>query len=576
MKKTTLLILSLFILTSCYLDNSSSKGQEVKPDLTDIHSIKYDIPMSIGFSYQLDFINSNYRWISSDPAIAQVNESGLITSLGLGYATISAYIDGVVKKSYVVKVMEPFYTRWDSNRFHWVNGVYLNVGTIGELTLPITYSPDDNFTIYWGDGTSDHIINQTGVGITHNYGDAKDCEVRIVGKMTGWSTLNSSESTKSRLREIVKWGSFSFNSLGGHFFECDRLIITAEDKPLAPKGTSFHKTFYRAEAIRSIPNINDWDTSGVVDMSYMFYDIFYFNSDISNWKTSNVKDMSFMFFGNGKMVSDISRWDTSSVTNMSGMFGWTREYNPNVSKWEVSNVTNMAGMFHRSGNFDRDLSKWDVSKVENMAGMFSRTGFNGDVSNWKTSRVTNMSNMFLRAHRFNRDISRWDTSNVTDMAGMFHLANDFNQDIGNWDTSKVENMSRMFMYCMYHFNQDISRWDTSKVKNMSGMFESAAFNRDISRWDTSSVETMNRMFWNGDFNQDISKWDVSSVKDMTQMFGDYSVQNYDKLLNGWSKKQLQKNVTFSTFSKYSSDSQAARQNIIDNYKWIITDGGITQ
>ena len=53
-----------------------------------------------------------------------------------------------------------------------------------------------------------------------------------------------------------------------------------------------------------------------------------------------------------------------------------------------------------------------------------------------------------------------------------------------------------------------------------------------------------------------------------------STTNYDNLLNGWNQLALQENVSFSGgSSNYSSASAAARQNIITNSNWTITDGG---
>lgn len=50
--------------------------------------------------------------------------------------------------------------------------------------------------------------------------------------------------------------------------------------------------------------------------------------------TSNVTDMSLMFFGQKKLKTpDVSNWNTSNVTNMSEMFNRAEIANPDVSKW---------------------------------------------------------------------------------------------------------------------------------------------------------------------------------------------------------------------------------------------------
>ena len=50
--------------------------------------------------------------------------------------------------------------------------------------------------------------------------------------------------------------------------------------------------------------------------------------DISNWNTENVTDMSNMFNECSSLItlSDISKWNTENVTNMSSMFSGLNHY----------------------------------------------------------------------------------------------------------------------------------------------------------------------------------------------------------------------------------------------------------
>ena len=65
-------------------------------------------------------------------------------------------------------------------------------------------------------------------------------------------------------------------------------------------------------------DLNDIDTSVIIDMSYLFYQS-EFNGDISKWNTSNVTDMYSMFM-NAKFAGDISKWNTNKVKYMGNMF----------------------------------------------------------------------------------------------------------------------------------------------------------------------------------------------------------------------------------------------------------------
>ena len=53
--------------------------------------------------------------------------------------------------------------------------------------------------------------------------------------------------------------------------------------------------------------IETWDVSKVTDMSYMFTDAFFFNSDISNWDVRSVTDMTMMFDGS-QVCDNIPGW----------------------------------------------------------------------------------------------------------------------------------------------------------------------------------------------------------------------------------------------------------------------------
>ena len=89
-------------------------------------------------------------------------------------------------------------------------------------------------------------------------------------------------------------------------------------------------------------DLNDIDTSLIIDMSWLFYNS-KFNGDISNWDVSNVKEMEHMF-AYSYFTGDISKWDVRNVNDMREMF-MNSKFNGDLSKWNVSKVKNMYKTF---------------------------------------------------------------------------------------------------------------------------------------------------------------------------------------------------------------------------------------
>ena len=378
-----------------------------------------------------------------------------------------------------------------------------------------------------------------------------------------------------KIRKLINLLFTSLLLLGSSSAYAACIVDTINYKTISGTGDFISKA--------DIDDIDDWDTtdddvstcdvSNITDMEGMFYHDPYFNQDIGSWDVSNVTNMDDMFYSATRFNQDIGSWDVSSVTYMDSMFDGATSFNQDIGSWDVSSVTDMHYMFDGATSFNQDIGSWDVSSVTNMRNMFSSaTSFNQDIGSWDVSSVNDITNMFWFAASFNQDIGSWDVSSITSLSSMFNGATSFNQDIGSWDVSSVTDMSDVFDGAT-SFNQDIGSWDVSSVANMSDVFEGAtSFNQDIGSWDVSSATDMGFMFDGAtSFNQDIGSWDVSSVDRMLYMFdgATLSAQNYNALLVGWNKLNLQNGVTFHAGnSLYSSAAAiAARANMVSTYNW---------
>ena len=425
---------------------------------------------------------------------------------------------------------------------------------VGLFELPLKDYTD--ITIDWGDGqTSNHT---DGVFPTHDYSSSSTFTITIQVNDAGldigsffFIVEGSSHASSSFIKTIENWGDGKWENFHGAFHSAINLTIPATDEPDLSRGPSMYAAFYKNASLVGT-TLNDWDTSLVTDMKYMFssksdgtYRLALFNGDISGWDTSNVDNMAYMFRNASSFNQDISAWDTSSVTDMKHMFEGASAFNQDISAWNTAAVTNMAEMFYGASAFNQDINtsgdSWNTAAVTDMNFMFSQaTAFDGNISEWDTSSVTDMSFMFYEASVFNQDISNWNTAEVTDMGAMFERALLFDQNINtnldSWNTEKVTKMYQMF-WGATTFNGNISGWNTAVVTDMDLMFEDAvAFNQDISNWNTAAVTSMNYMFTGATlFNQDISTsgdiWNTSNVTEMREMFK--NATNFNGDISGW-------------------------------------------
>jgi surface protein len=213
-----------------------------------------------------------------------------------------------------------------------------------------------------------------------------------------------------------------------------------------------------------------------------------------------------------------------------------------------------------------NISKWGSLNISVNNGFLGCVNLTCTATDAPIITTTTLANYFAVCQNFNGAIGNWDLSNVTTTQSMLEGAFLFNQPIGNWILSNVTTMQGMLLNCR-KFNQDISNWDTSNVTNMFRMFDDADdFDGDISNWDISKVGNFGLFMING---------------------AGLSTLNYDLLLVGWEATlqslypsgagypfQFTISINFGS-SKYTLGSAAAtaRQSLIDNFTWAITDSG---
>ncbi|MHA1720422.1 MAG: BspA family leucine-rich repeat surface protein [Promethearchaeota archaeon] len=462
-----------------------------------------------------------YNWNGTD--IFYQSPLNITFSDGLNIINVSANdtAGNTFQNNVKFTITDVFTSVWDTTL------ISTDSSSVNKIKLPLQSIGTYDFSILWGDGSSNHILNWDQPEVIHSYNKIGEYEVKIIGTLNGWQFSNTGD--RSKLIEIKNWGPLQLGNSGNYFSGCNNLVISAQDMLDLSGTTNLARTFSGCEEIDSVYNIENWDVSDVTDMNFMFSSAIKFNQEINSW-------------------------DVSNVTNMRGMFADADSFNKTLTDWNVSRVTDMFGMFQLTDSFNNILKDWDVSSVTNMQYMFyGAYNFNNNISNWNVSSVTNMNSMFYYASSFNQNLTSWDVSSVTTMESMFKEVTSFNGSLNGWDVSNVITMRDMFNEAS-NFNQTLSNWNVSKVTDMYGMFYHAySFDQNIGSWNVSSVTTMHYMFWE------------SSL----------STPNYDSLLIGWSALTLQLSVSFTAGnSKYSIGAATTARNILTGtYTWTISDGG---
>jgi|GEM_PF-4217193 len=251
--------------------------------------------------------------------------------------------------------------------------------------LPASNSSTLNydFDVDWdNDGIFDDTAQTSVIG--HTYANYGIHTIRVRGIYPRIDIVHS-----NNVQSFDQFGDIVYIGLI-NAFASDSVRLVATDTPHFENGSSFRYAFSGNKVFNS--NINHWDVSMIVDMSFMFQSAWSFNQNLNNWNTSRVKDMSNMFEDATLFNGNISNWSTDSVTDMSDMFLLTQNFNQNINNWNVGQVTNMESMFEASV-------------------------FNSPLSNWNTSSVTNMKDMFSGAFMFDQDLSNWDITNVGNFQG---------------------------------------------------------------------------------------------------------------------------------------------------------------
>lgn len=305
--------------------------------------------------------------------------------------------------------------------------------------------------------------------------------------------------------KVADWNLTSVYYLQQAFCNCSSLknLDLSTWRPTAATYTA--KIFMGCTALENL-NLTGWTLPKAKTAEYMF-------SDCSSLVTVDTLDFGLgeavscmgMFKGCSKLIDPpVQNWDTSNVTNMSFMFDkcYAITSNLQIQNWDTSKVTTMQAMFqaddggahYATGMTTLHIENWNTSNVTDVGWMFyGQKGLTSlDLSKWDTSKIQVFHHLF--AHCTNLvpiGIENWDTSSATTFNAIFHNTAATSYDISKWNTSNCESFSQMFEYC--HNLQSIvglDKIDTSNSKSFCEMFaDSGLVELDLSNFNTLNADS---------------------------------------------------------------------------------------
>jgi hypothetical protein len=177
-----------------------------------------------------------------------------------------------------------------------------------QITLPLESTGTYNFIVDWGDESTSSITTWNQAEVTHTYSvSTTSVTVSITGTINGWRFNNTGDRLK--IKNISQWGILQLGNSNGYFYGTSNLKITATDV-LNLTGTTNMSYAFASSSIDTVPSMNSWDVSGVINMNLMFYNDSLFNQDISGWfvSTSSIINMNAMFYGASAFNQNIANW----------------------------------------------------------------------------------------------------------------------------------------------------------------------------------------------------------------------------------------------------------------------------
>lgn len=179
--------------------------------------------------------------------------------------------------------------------------------------LPLELTGNYDFNANWGDGSDSDITVWNHADTIHKYATPGTHEISITGTITGWRFNNGGNC--ALFYELKSWGPLRLRNSSGYFYGCVNMTVTATDVLDLTGMTNASGFFRECDSIITIPSINSWDWSNIVNITSGFYSMAVFNQDLSGLATAPFENISYAFTNSLNFDQDLSSWGVSSLVN---------------------------------------------------------------------------------------------------------------------------------------------------------------------------------------------------------------------------------------------------------------------
>ena len=152
-----------------------------------------------------------------------------------------------------------FMSRWNTGN--------VGVSGSGQIKLPLENGGNYNFVVDWGDGSIETITAWDSPAVTHTYPMSAGWVIGISGTLEGFRFNNQGDQQK--LLEIQQWGTLRLGNSGAYFYGANNLNISATDNLDLTGTTDLSFAFADCSSLTTIPNLENWDISNVINMTDM-------------------------------------------------------------------------------------------------------------------------------------------------------------------------------------------------------------------------------------------------------------------------------------------------------------------